>query len=297
MDVNWIAATPAVFVVLWSTGFIGAKLGLPFSEPFTFLFTRMAIVAGLLSALALVLRSAWPRDLAEAGHIAVSGLLVHAAYLGGVFAAIHAGMPAGLCSLIVGLQPLLTAMLARRVVGERVTPRQWLGLSLGLAGVTLVLGDKLAPAGAAVFAGFGPGALGLAAMALAGITAGTLYQKRFCSGMNLASGTAIQNAASAVAMGLAALTFETMRIEWTAQFVFALAWLVLVLSLAAISLLMLLIRRGAVSRVASFFYLVPPLTALEAWLLFDERLGAMALVGMLVVAAAVALVIGRPANG
>jgi drug/metabolite transporter (DMT)-like permease len=270
-------------VVLWSTGFIGAKLGLPHAGPLTFLALRYGLAAGLLVLVALAVRAPWPRRPAEIGHYAVAGLLVHGVYLGGVYVGISFGVEAGVSALIVGLQPLLTAALAGVVLGERVTPRQWAGLGLGLLGVALVLGRKL---------GEGPGdALGSLACvaALLGITAGTLYQKRHCAGMDLRTGNVVQFAAAGLATALLALLFEDARINWTADFVFALLWLVFVLSLGAVSLLYVLIRRGAAAQVASLFFLVPPCTALMAWPLFGETLGPVALIGMVLTAAGVAM--------
>ena len=260
---------PALFVVLWSTGFIGAKLGLPYAAPLTFLALRFWLAAGLLVLLALATRAPWPRK-AEMRHYAVAGLLVHALYLGGVFVGISLGVEAGVSAMIVSVQPLLVAAFAGLALGERVTPRQWAGLALGLLGVVLILARKL---------GHGLGdALGVLACiaALLGMTAGTLYQKRHCAGMDLRTGNVVQFAASGLATGLLALLFEDNRIVWSGEFVFALLWLVLVLSLGAISLLYVLIRRGAASRVSGLFFLVPPCTALIAWPLFGETLGPMA---------------------
>ena len=285
-----VAAMPGLFVVLWSTGFIGAKFGLPHAEPFTFLSIRALITLVLLVLIVRVLRSHWPPRPLLWVHLAVTGLLVHGCYLSGVFYAIHLGMPAGLASLLVGLQPLLTAVLARRLLGEPVAWWQWLGMGLGLAGIALVLHDKLDP-GEALFAGFGPGAFAAALIALVGISLGTLYQKRYCTGVSLLAGTTVQY------LGMCALTvpgaflLETRAVDWTLEFVLALAWLVLVLSIAAILLLMALIRRGAASRVASLFYLVPPVTALQAWLLFDERFGPQAVLGLVVAVIGVALAV------
>lgn len=183
-------AAPAVFVLLWSTGFIGAKLGLPDAEPLTFLLIRFAIVCLLLLLLALGLRRPWPSGSAQISPIALAGVLIHGGNLGGVFCAIHRGMPAGLVALIVGMQPLLTAMLGGRLLGERVGAKQWTGLLLGFAGVTLVLSGKLAMAGLSTV-----GML-LSLVALASITAGTLYQKRFCGAMDLWTGSLVQFAAS-----------------------------------------------------------------------------------------------------
>jgi drug/metabolite transporter (DMT)-like permease len=274
---------PALFVVLWSTGFIGARLGLPHAGPLTFLALRYALAAALLVLVAVVMRAPWPRRMSEVAHYAVAGLLVHGVYLGGVFLGISLGVEAGVAALIVGLQPLLTAALAGMLLSERVTAWQWAGLALGLLGVALVLERKL---------GQGPGdALGSVAclIALLAITAGTLYQKRYCGRMDLRTGSVVQFAAAGIATFPLALLFEDMRIDWNGEFVFALLWLVLVLSLGAISLLYVLIRRGAAAQVASLFFLVPPCTALIAWPLFGETLGPMALLGMALTAVGVAL--------
>ncbi len=290
---SWVHVVPGLFVFLWSTGFIGARFGLPYAEPFTFLFVRFLFTLAVLFPVALITRARWPRQWPDIGHIAVSGLLVHAAYLGGVFAAIRLGMPAGLTALIVGVQPLLTAVVARAYLGDSVSRLQWAGLLLGFAGGILVLGEKMLAAGTGSFSSFGLGGLLFALAALLGISFGTLYQKQFCADMDLRTGAIIQYLASTAAMGLIAVTTETMEIQWTADFIFALVWLVVMLSLGAISLLTLLIRRGAASEVASLFYLVPPATAAEAFLLFGERLGLMALVGMVLAALGVAMAVGR----
>ncbi|UYG08544.1 DMT family transporter [Halomonas sp. M4R1S46] len=290
----WLAAMPLLFVALWSTGFIGAKFGLPYAEPFTFLSVRFVLTLLLLVPLVILLGGDWPRSPALWGHAAVSGLLVHGAYLGGVFYGIELGMPAGLASLLVGLQPLLTAALSGPLLGERLVPRQWLGLVVGLVGVALVLGGKRDP-GTALFAGFGVAALGAVVVALVGISLGTLYQKHFCAGMPLLGGTVAQYLGAGALLGLGALTFETRAIDWTPTFLLTLGWLVLVLSISAILLLMTLIERGEASRVASLFYLVPPATALEAWWLFDERLPALSLIGMAVAITGVVMAVrGRP---
>ena len=280
----WVRAVPALFVLLWSTGFLGAKLGLPYAEPLTFLSIRMLIASALLLAFALLTQATWPRSWRSAGHIAVAGLLVHALYLGGVFSAIQRGLPAGVAALIVGTQPLLTGALASVWLKERLRLQQWLGLLLGFAGVFMVVYDKM-----------GGGVTNateilLCLGALLGITLGTLYQKRFCSGMDLRTGGVIQYAATAAAMGVGALALEERTVIWSGQFVFALTWLVLVLSVGAVGLLYTLIRLGEASRVASLFYLTPPVVAIFSFLLFDERLGPLAMVGMAVVTAGVALV-------
>jgi EamA-like transporter family. len=284
----YAAAMPGVFVLLWSTGFVGAKLGLPYAEPFTFLSLRFAAVIAFLLAVALATRAPWPKSPALWGHLAVSGLLVHGLYLGGVFAAIKAGLASGVTALVVGLQPLLTALVAGPLFGERISGRQWAGLALGLGGVGMVLSGRLADLDGLSWSG-----LACALVALGGITAGTLYQKRFCTGMDLRSGAVVQYAAAAALIAPAALLLETMRVQWTGEFIFALAWLVLVLSVGAISLLMTLIRLGEAARVASLFYLVPPVTALVAWGLFGESLGALGLAGMALAAFGVALVVRK----
>lgn len=280
-------AAPGLFVILWSTGFIGGKFGLPYAEPLTFLLWRYGFVTLLLLMLALLMRAPWPASLAQTAHIAVSGVLVNGLYIGGVFSAIHHGVPTGIVSLIVGLQPLFTAVVAGRLLGEKVYARQWVGFGLGLLGVLLVLMDKIS------FAGGSPLGLMMSVLALFGITAGTLYQKRYCAHLDLRSGGVIQFGASTLTMALLAPLFETMQVHWTGPFVFAMAWLVLVLSLGAISLLHVLIRRGEASRVASLFYLVPPVTSLLAFLFFGERLGITALTGMCVTVTGVALAVRR----
>jgi drug/metabolite transporter (DMT)-like permease len=284
------ALAPWLFVALWSTGFVGAKYGLPDAGPFTFLFVRMQIAWVLLAALALARRATWPRSAGEVAHLAVAGLLLHAGYLGGVFFAISRGLPAGLASLIVGLQPVLTAVGAQTLLRERIAARQWLGLGLGFAGVALVVGEQIRVAGERPIAAAAFAAIGVALLAT---TAGALYQKRFGGPADLSAGAAVQYLAAGAALAPLAAA-EGWRIAWTGRFLFALAWLVLVLSLGATLLLLALIRQHAVSRVAGLLYLVPPATAVEAYLLFGERLGTPALAGMVVVALGVALVVRQP---
>jgi drug/metabolite transporter (DMT)-like permease len=280
----WTTLAPALFVLLWSTGFIFAKMGLPYAEPFTFVALRYAAVVAVMLPVALVLRASWPARAVDIVHLIVAGLLLHAVYIAGVFASIYHGLPAGISALIVGLQPVLTATLVGPFLGERVTARQWVGLLLGLVGVALVLGDKLA------FDRATGGAVALAVCALVGITLGTIYQKRFCTTADMRSSAVIQFAAAGLACLAVALPLETMRVEWSGEFIFALAWLGIVLSIGTVSLLFLLLRRGAAAKTASLFYLVPPVTALFAWALFGETLGTLALAGMALAAAGVALV-------
>lgn len=283
------AGAPWLFVLLWSTGFIGARFGLPYIEPFTFLAIRFAIASTLLALIAATMRTPWPRSPRQVGQVAVTGLLLHGGYLGGVFFALDRGMTAGLSALIVSLQPVLTAVIAQRILGEGVTRRQWAGLLLGLVGVLLVVTEKLvAPGSVAVVT---PASLVACLIALVSTTVGTLYQKRYGGQMPLLSGTALQYVAAGALMLPLALLFETRHVSWTPELFFSLAWLVLVLSLGAILLLMLLLRLNSASRVASLFYLVPPATAVEAYLLFGERLGPLALIGLVVASTGVAMVV------
>lgn len=286
------AFAPWIFVLLWSTGFIGARFGLPYIEPFTFLLIRFLIAAGLLGAIGLALRGPWPGG-AAIGHSAVVGLLLHGGYLGGVFLAIDRGMPAGVSALIVSLQPILTAVIAQAALGERVSGRQWLGLGLGLAGVVLVVGERVLAVGIPDQTS----ALTLVAAvgALLCTTLGTLYQKRHGAGIPLVGGTLVQYLAAAALMLPLAFAFEARDIVWAPELLFAMGWLVLVLSLGAILLLMFIIRHSSASRTASLFYLVPPATALEAYLLFGERFGLLALCGMALASLGVALVVTAPA--
>jgi drug/metabolite transporter (DMT)-like permease len=278
-----IFAAPGVFVVLWASGFIGAKLGLPYAEPLTFLALRMFGVVVLLGLFMLIAGAKWPgREGALDSY--VTGVLMHALYLGGVYISIAKGLPAALSALVVGLQPLLTSTIANRLLGERVAPRQWVGLVLGLSGVYLVVQDR-ATVGAAT-----PLAWIAAVVGLVAITIGTVYQKRFGSGIDWRPAMFIQYAAAGILFALGATAFETRTVHWTPEFLFALGWLVFVLSFGAIWLLYFLIRRAAATRVVSLFYLTPPVTALMAWSLFGERLAPLALVGMAVCVAGVFLV-------
>jgi len=279
---------PLVFVFLWSTGFIGAKLGLPHAQPITFLLLRFTLVLAFMVPIALLFRAPWPASPWQVAHIAVAGVLLHGGYLAGVFAAIRFGMSAGVVSLIVGLQPILTAFAAAPILGERVSARQWAGLLLGLGGVALVVLHKIDASGLSALS------IGMALLGLVSITGGTVYQKRYCAPFDLRSGSVIQFVAAGLALLPFGIAFETMQAEWTPGFVFALAWLAFVLSIGAISLLTLLIRRGAATTLASMFYLVPPATAVEAWLLFGETLTGIALVGMALAIGGVALVVATP---
>lgn len=282
---GWV---PWVFVLLWSTGFIGAKLGLPYIGPFTFLAYRMALTLLCFAVLIVYMQAPWPTwQLARSQW--VSGLLVHAVYLGGVFAAIKAQVPAGLTALLVGLQPLLTAFVSHFWMHEKLAGRQWLGMVIGLAGTCLVVAGTRG-----LNFAFG-GGIEWVVLALLGITAGTIYQKRQGKGMNLLTGTFHQYLATLAATGLLAWWQEGGEpVVWSGELIVALGWSVLGLSVAAILLLMLMIREGKVSTVVSYLYLVPGLTALEAWALFGERLSLLGVVGIAVAAVGVAWVLKAP---
>jgi len=284
-DGMWLRLMPGTFVVLWASGFIGGKLGLLYAEPATFLLLRFALVVALMLPLALLWRAPWPATRRQVAHIGVAGVLIQACYLGGVFAAIHHGISAGLIALIVGLQPVLTAFVAAPLLGERVSPRQWAGLLLGLAGIALVVMQNTN------LSGVTPVSAGFALLALAGITMGTMYQKRFCGSFDLRAGSVIQFVAAGIALAPFALMFETREVKWSPALLFALGWLVLVLSIGAISLLALLIRRDAVTKVVSLMYLTPPVTAVMAWLVFGETLSIQALLGLGLAAVGVAMVV------
>lgn len=283
-----VFAAPGVFLVLWSSGFVGSKLGMPYAEPMTFLAIRMGGVVALLAVIVIATRPQWP-DRAGLWHSAIVGVLVHGCYLGGVFVAIADRMPAGLVALMVSLQPVLTSTLANRLLGERVTPRQWLGLALGVVGVYFVVHGRTE--------GEGTWLAWIACLiSLLGITFGTLYQKRFGGAIEWRTGFLVQYAAAALMFWLAALMFETRVVQWTPTFIFSVAYLVVVLSLGAIWLFYFMIRRTATTRVVSLLYLMPPLTALMSWALFDERLAPLAIAGMAICVAGVALVNWRSAR-
>jgi drug/metabolite transporter (DMT)-like permease len=282
-------AMPLLFVLIWSTGFIVARFGLPHAPALTFLLLRYCCVLLVLVPVILLMRAPWPR--AQMLHIAVAGVLVQAGYLSGVWCAIKLGMPAGLSALIVGLQPLLTG-LAAPLVGEPVRPRQWAGLLMGLIGVGLVVMEKLTPTGSSVLNA------SLCTFALLSITAGTMYQRRFCPRFDLRTGAAIQFFASALvtlpfAIWMEKLSFGLTEVEWTPTFMLALAWSVFALSIGAMFLLFALIRRNAATHVSSLMYLTPPVTALLAWLLFGETFGIAGAIGLLLAVTGVAFVVKK----
>ena len=279
---------PASFVVLWATGFIGARYAMPWAEPFTFLAVRFVLAAILLGVLTVMLGSKGATR-AEALHAMGAGVLMHGVYLGAVFWAIHRGMPAGFSALIVGLQPLVTAVLAGRFLGEAILPRHWAGLAVGLAGVVIVLWPKLGALGGGVT----PETLVASLVSVLGMSAGTIWQKRYASGGDLVAATMWQYIGGGALMILASLAFETHTVIINGELIFAMAWLVLVLSIGAIFLLMVMIRDGEMSKVASLFYLVPAVTAVIAWALFGEQLSFVQIVGMAIATLGVGLATAR----
>jgi drug/metabolite transporter (DMT)-like permease len=285
----WLAAMPFLFVLIWSTGFIVAKFGLPYAPPLTFLTLRFVGVLIILLPLVLLLRAPWP--IGTMRHIAVAGILVQAGYLAGVWCAIKLGMPAGLSALIVGMQPVLTAF-AAPLIGEKVRGRQWIGLIFGLCGVALVVANKI------TLIGLTWESIALCLMALLSITIGTMYQKRYCPHFDLRTGTIIQFAASCVVVLPFAIYFEGFSpsletVQWTPSFIGALLWSIVALSIGAIFLLFALIRKSAATQVTSLLYLTPPTTALMAWAAFGETFSLIGVAGMLLAVVGVAFVVKK----
>ena len=289
----FFVAMPWLFVLIWSTGFIVAKYGMPYAEPITFLFLRFVGVLVCLLPLVWLARVPLPRhagtgetDWAAVGHIAVAGLLMQWGYLAGVWAAVQLGSPAGMSARIFALQPILPALYVS-ICGGRVSRRLWAGLLCGIAGVGLVVANKLH------LAGVGVTTLALCVGALLSITVGTLYQKRHCPVFDLRMGACIQFGASALLCLPFMFVFETREVHWTLPMIGSLVWSVLALSIGAISLLFVLIRKGAATKVTSLLYLTPPTTAVMAWALFGERFPPLAALGMVIAACGVALVIRK----
>jgi drug/metabolite transporter (DMT)-like permease len=284
-----VAAMPFLFVLIWSTGFIAAKFGLPYAPPLTFLLLRFAGVLAVLVPVVLILRAPWPSG--KMRQIAIAGILLQAGYLAGVWCAIKLGMPAGLSALIVGMQPILTALSAP-LIGETVRRIQWLGLAFGLCGIAMVLANKIS------LIALSWQSIALCIMALASITAGTLYQKRHCAHFDLRTGTIIQFAASTVVILPFAIGFEHFdlslaSVRWTAAFVGALLWSIFALSIGAIFLLFALIRKSAATRVSSLMYLTPPTTAVMGWIMFGEVFSLTGIAGMVVAILGVILVMRK----
>jgi len=284
-------ALPLLFVVLYGSGFVGAKLGLPWAPPLAFLALRFAIAAAVVALIALAVRAPWPREPRQIAHILMAGALTVATFSIGVFVAIDRGLSPGLTALIIALQPILVALGARATLGEHLSGRQWLGLGLGLCGVGSVVSQRL---------DLSPDhmtGLGFAVLGLVGLTLGTLYQKRFCTGMNVYSGGALQSLSAMLVCLPFALLVEDRPVVWTADFAIALAYMSLGVSVGALSLLYVMIRRGEVSRVASVFYFVPVAAALVSVPLFGSSLDAAVVAGSLVTALGVVLVNRVPGRG
>ncbi len=277
---------PFIFVVLWSTGFIGAKYGLPYAEPFTMLMWRMAIVVPLFVCVVVILKRP-PISLKDAAIQGVVGLLIHGFYLGGVFAAIYVGVPTGLSSLYVSLNPLLIAIFSGIFLQVVISRREWFCLLLGFIGVAIVIYGASKWEGVITVSG-----IAWLTLALISICAGTLIQKKYAQNVGLIRGSMYQYAASLLLYLLLSFTLETRVVEWNFTFIATLAWLVIVLSFVAVLLLMYMIKNGEATRVASYFYLVPPITVLQGWLLFDEQLNWLTLLGGSLVV--LALIMNKP---
>lgn len=290
---GWLPrAAPLLFVLIWSTGWIAAKYAAPYADPLAFLAIRYALAGAALTAVAVVSGASWPSSPRDAVHAAVSGVLLHAIYLGGVWWAIRHGLPAGISGLIAAVQPILTAMLAPAILGERITQRHWLGILLGFVGISLVLEPKLIGLSTGEVSGvLGPMLANV--LAMISVTAGTFYQKRFIPTGDLRTVTVVQYAGAFAATLPAALWLEPMAITWNWTIILTMAWSVVALSMGAIGLLLMLIRRGAVSRAAALIYLVPPSVAIEAFLLFGETMTVLQVFGMAVTAVGVALATRR----
>jgi drug/metabolite transporter (DMT)-like permease len=287
-----LRAAPLTFVLIWSTGWIAARYAAPYADPLTFLSVRFALAGLVVVAISLAVGARWPASPRDALHAMMSGVLLHAIYLGGVWWAIRHGLSAGLSGLIAAIQPILTALLAPKLVGERITRVHWAGIVLGFAGIALVLAPKLAGLGGAdVAEALAPMAVNVAAMV--SVTLGTFYQKRWIPTGDLRTVTALQYAGAFLAMVPAAWLLEPMQITWNTTVVFTMAWSVLGLSIGGIALLLILIRRGAVSKAAALIYLVPPTVAIEAFLLFGETMSPVQVAGMVLTATGVALATRR----
>jgi drug/metabolite transporter (DMT)-like permease len=289
-----LVGAPSLFVVLWSTGYISARLGLPYAEAGTFLMMRFALAAIFMAAFVVASRAPLPTSFREWAHCAVVGALVHGLYLYGGFASIQEGLTPTTIAVVVGMQPVITAVLIAPILGEAVNIRQWGGFFLGTVGVVLVIVANFASIGF----GSGAPAVFLSLICVLSISVGTLYQKRFCASVDLRSGTMIQLIMAAVMMWGISSWFETGHVEWTGTFVFALLWSVLVLSVGAYTLLWWLVRRKTATNVVSLFFLMPPVTAVFDWLLFDQRVALITLMGIVIAVAGIVIVIryGPPSS-
>ena len=280
---------PWVFVWIWSTGFIAAKYGLPYAEPFTLLSYRFVITLFFLLILIIYKKSPWPETRLDFFHLLIAGVLIHGVYLGGVFQALKWGMPAGLGAMVIGLQPIGMALVAGVLLKEEVSKKQWTGLIMGLVGLYLVLFDSLDLTEQIAFDGFPIWAVFAVIISLFAISIGTIYQKRFCSNMNLYSGAWVQYFSASILCILIVLFFENGEVSWSRTFILAMTWQVLGLSIGAILLLMTMIKKDALASVGSYFYLVAPLVAIQEWFLFEETIGLSALAGVVLISFGVAI--------
>lgn len=283
---------PAVFVLIWSTGWIAAGYAAPYADAMTFLMWRFFLASVTLGVLALAMGAPWPKTKREWFHAGVAGALINAYYLAGVWWAVRQGLPAGISGLIAALQPILTAMLAPFILGERNTPRQWLGIGIGFIGIVMVLAPKILAVDptklSTVLIPIAANVVGMIS-----VTFGSIYHKRYVGGGDLRTQTTIQYGAAALAIAPLAYLFEPMQITWNTTIILTMLWSVLALSIGAIMLYLVLIRRGAVSRAATLIYLIPPLTAVETWFLFGEKLSPLQIAGILVTTFGVMLALSR----
>ena len=288
----FLRVAPALFVLLWSTGWLAARAAMPYAEPLTFLTLRYIFAALVLAAISVAMSVEWPRDRRTIGHALISGVPLHAMYFAGVWWSVMHGLPVAISGLISALQPILTALLAPYLVGEKITRAQWLGVMLGFAGIAMVLSPALAalPPGKldAVLTPLAVNVIGMV-----GATLGTFYSKRFVTSGDLRVVTVLQNIGAAIVTLPLAFVTETMHVTWNLQVVLTLAWVVFGMSIGAVGLLLMLIRQGAVSRAAALIYLMPPLVALQAVFILDESLTALQMTGMAVTATGVALAVRK----
>ncbi|MEC7463525.1 MAG: DMT family transporter [Pseudomonadota bacterium] len=274
-----------LFIFLWASGFVAAKYGLPYAEPFTLMAARFVVAAVILVPACFLLKASWPKTPKEITHILIAGFGVQTMYLTGVYYGIWFGISTGVTALVVGLQPLLTAVLAGFILKETVTKRNWLGLILGFAGLGLVVLDRiLAPTDAIL-------GLTMLILGLVGITLGTLYQKKYCGPFDVRAGVALQNIMSCIVMIVLAATFESMVIQWTIDFILAVLWSAVGLSVLAICLYYWLVQRGAAARITSLIYLSPPTTAVMGWAMFGETLSWQTIIGMIVAMIGIAMAV------
>ena len=280
-----------MFVFLWSTGFISAKFGLPSAEPFTFLAVRMLLATAILFSLVPFFKVTWPRRMVDYGHMTVVAMLIHCVYLGGVFVSIKAGLPSSMSAIIIGLQPLVTVFIAARWLGESITPLKIAGLITGFVGVAVVIGQQGVDTGAIHYSG-----LILSTASLLAISAGTVYQKKFCAAYDLLPSVCFQFLINSVVMSILAFSLESREIDWTPAFILALAWLALVLSVGTSMLLLWLIRAGEAGKVAGLFYLVPPFVVVQAWIFFGETFGVISIAGIIACVAGVAMALKSGKN-